>query len=131
LNCYVLSDGTRLISQNAVFKAFGRGKRGIRRISDIGIKVPSFMDARNLEPFIDNQLSDVINPIEFKNNQGQTIYGYKAEVIPLVCDLYLKAREAKALWNTIGVIKKTTVIIVMFFVNNLIFNILRCIMRVK
>jgi hypothetical protein len=94
LNCYVLSDGTRLISQSAVFKAFGRERRGRRRISEGGIKVPSFIDAKNLEPFIDSQLSDVINPIMFKNKQGKLIYGYRAEIIPLVCDLYLKAREA-------------------------------------
>ena len=74
LNCYVLNNSTRLISQNAVFRAFGRGKRGIRRTTEAGIKVPSFMDARNLEPFIDSQLGDVINPIEFKNNQGQNIF---------------------------------------------------------
>jgi P63C domain len=112
LNCYVLNDGTRLISQNAVFKAFGRGKRGIRRITDTGIKVPSFMDAKNLEPFIDNQLSDVINPIQFKDNKGHLIYGYKAEVIPLVCDLYLKAREANALTPQQQVVAKTAEIIV-------------------
>lgn len=40
--------------------------------------MPSFMDARNLEPFIDKALADVINAIEFKTEKGQTVYGYKA-----------------------------------------------------
>jgi P63C domain-containing protein len=96
LECYILEDGTRLISQNAVFRAFGRGKRGIRRISEGGIKVPSFMDAKNLEPFVDKDLEAVINPIEFKSKSGQRIYGYKAEVIPMVCELYLKARDQQS-----------------------------------
>jgi hypothetical protein len=112
LNCYVLDDGTRLVSQNAIFRAFGRGKRGIRRISDDGIKVPSFMDAKNLEPFIDKVLSGVINPIEFKNNQGAIVYGYRAEIIPLVCDLYLKAREAGILTPQQQVVAKTSEILV-------------------
>ena len=51
------------------------------------------MDAKNLESFIDGDLSNAINPIEFKNKNGNTIYGYKAEIVPLVCELYLKARD--------------------------------------
>ncbi len=112
LNCYVLDDGTRLISQNAVFRAFGRGKRGIRRLTETGIKVPSFMDARNLEPFIDKELSTVINPVEFKTNKGQTVYGYKAEIIPLVCDLYLKARDGEALTPQQLIVAKTAEMLV-------------------
>ena len=112
LNCYVLSDGTRLISQNAVFKAFGRGKRGIRRLTDTGIKVPSFMDAKNLDRFIDNDLEGVINPIEILTKNGQRVYGYKAEVIPLVCDLYLKARDADVLTPQQLVVAKTAEILV-------------------
>lgn len=93
IECYILSDGTRVISQNGVLRAFGRKKRGVRRVSDSGIKVPSFMDAKNLESFIDEDLSNAINPIEFKNKNGNTIYGYRAEIVPLVCELYLKARD--------------------------------------
>ena len=112
LDCYILEDGTRLISQNAVFKAFGRGKRGIRRVSDAGIKVPSFMDAKNLEPFIDSALGGVINPIEFKSKNGQRIYGYRAEVIPMVCELYLKARDKDALTKSQLLVAKTAEILI-------------------
>ena len=97
LPCAVLEDGTRIISTGAVFKAFGRTNRGQRKTETGMIKAPSFIDAKNLQPFIDNDLERMIKPIEFLNTNGRQSSGYKAEVLPLICDLYLAAREANAL----------------------------------
>jgi hypothetical protein len=102
LLCAVLEDGTRIISSKAIFQAFGRTMRGPRSSSlktedESMIKVPSFMDAKNLQPFIDNDLSQVIKPIEYQNTNGRINSGYKAEVLPLICDLYLSAKDAGVL----------------------------------
>jgi hypothetical protein len=97
LNCYVTESGERLISQADVFRAFGRENRGARRTTEGLIKVPPFMDAKNLLPFIEEDLHQVITPIKFANAQGGNVIAYKAEIIPLVSDLYLKAREAGVL----------------------------------
>ena len=49
LNVAVLEDGTRVITQSAVFKAFGRTKRG-RAIDDVRVlNRPAFVDAKNLQ----------------------------------------------------------------------------------
>ena len=57
----VLEGGTRIITQSAVFRASGRPPRGTTRL----INVPTFMDARNLQPFINEYLNLVINKIEY------------------------------------------------------------------
>lgn len=71
LNVAVLEDGTRIITQSAVFKAFGRTKRG-RSKDDIRVlNRPTFIDAKNLQPFIDGDLDRVLITIEYVINREQ------------------------------------------------------------
>ncbi len=90
LDVAVLDNGQRVITQGAVFKALKRPQRGNTR--QIGI--PVFMDAKNLQPFINKDLEGVINKIEFSDRKGKKQEGFDANILPLVSDLYLKAREA-------------------------------------
>nr|WP_314424298.1 P63C domain-containing protein [uncultured Erwinia sp.] len=94
LDVAVLNDGKRIISQGSVFKAFGRPNRGVKSSQDGAIVMPAFMDAINLRPFINQELMDVINRVKYENHSGTMIEGYDASILPLVCDVYLKAREA-------------------------------------
>lgn len=96
LDVAVLDNGKRIITQSAIFKALDRPSRGNARVID----VPVFIDAKNLQPFIDKDLRAVIDKIEYFDISGKKLAGYDATILPLVCDLYLKAREA-------GVITKT------------------------
>ena len=57
------------------------------------------MDAKNLQPFISDDLKEVINKIEYVDTKGNIQSGYDATILPLVADLYLKARENHALTN--------------------------------
>lgn len=63
LTCAVLEDGSRIISRNAIFKAFGRTKRGRKkgevRVIDVP-DLPSFIDAQNLQPYIDENLMNLL-----------------------------------------------------------------------
>lgn len=97
LICAVLEDGTRVISRNAVFKAFGRTKRGRKQDEIRVLNMPSFIDANNLQPFISEDLKGVLIPIEYYNKNGVLTAGYKAEILPLLCDVYLAARAADVL----------------------------------
>jgi hypothetical protein len=55
--------------------------------------MPSFIDANNLQPYISKGLKDVINsPIKYRSKTGRILDGYKAEILPLLCDVYLSAR---------------------------------------
>lgn len=48
----VIEDGTRVITQSAVFRAFGRTKRGRSKDDIRALNRPAFIDAKNLQPFI-------------------------------------------------------------------------------
>ena len=97
LNVAVLNDGTRIISQAAVFKAFGRTKRG-RGSEDIRVlNRPAFLDAKNLQPYVNKDLEGVLKTITFESMSGQEIEGYNAEILPKMCEVYLDARADGAL----------------------------------
>lgn len=98
LNVAVLNDGTRVISQSAIFKAFGRKRRG-RSKNEIRVpNMPPFMDAGNIQPYVDEELKSVLNKINYVTKNGSsTIEGYDATIIPLLCKMYLDARDAGVL----------------------------------
>jgi hypothetical protein len=89
----ILEDGTRVISRNAIFRAFGRTKRGRKKDEIRVLNMPSFIDAKNLQPFIDADLQGGLIPIEYRNLKGKTTSGYPSKILPLICDVYLAARQ--------------------------------------
>lgn len=95
LDVAVLNTGQRIITQAAVFKALGRPARGNSRM----IGIPTFMDAQNLQPLVSEDLRAVINKIEYIGLNGKVQLGFDANILPLVSDLYLKARETGAIKN--------------------------------
>ena len=109
LDVAVLDNDKRIITQSAVFQALDRPSRGNARV----IGIPVFIDAKNLQAFIDDDLRGVINKIEFVNLQGKIQDGYDATILPLVCDLYLKAREAGVITqkNQLETAKKAEILV--------------------
>ena len=89
----VTSDGTRLMISRAFMTALGRPWKGSYERN----RLPNFIDAKNLAPFITSELLEVVEPVEFLNRRGQRVQGYKAELLQLVCDVYLDARKAGVL----------------------------------
>lgn len=100
INCANLEDGTRVISKSAIFKAFGRTKRG-RIKGEIRVhnmpELPAFLDANNLQPFINEEFRSVLIPIDYLNLNGKHNTGYKAEILPMMCRIYMDARSANVL----------------------------------
>jgi hypothetical protein len=93
LPCAVLNDGTRIITYSAVFKAFGRTKRG--RGKEIRVpNMPAFVDSFNLQPFIDENFKGVLQLIDYIDKNGNLSRGYNANIIPMLCKVYLDARAA-------------------------------------
>lgn len=93
----VLQDGTRVLTQGDFLLAIGRSRSPKAGTGATVAEVPTFLAATNLKPFIDNDLVESTNPIKFLNTKNRTAYGYKAELLPKICDVYLKARDASAL----------------------------------
>lgn len=99
--CAVLEGGVRVLSERAVTKALG-GKRGgshWRRLKENpdGAKLPVYLSANNLKPFVDNTLDTAPERIVYLTKTGGKAYGVRAELLPKICTIFLKARDANAL----------------------------------
>jgi P63C domain len=91
--CAVLQDGTRVLTQWGFLRAIGRsGRPAAGRGSDVE-KVAPFLALDNLSPYVSAELADSTRPVVFRVARGGTAYGYKAELLPKVCEVYLKARD--------------------------------------
>jgi hypothetical protein len=102
LACAVLEDGTRLLSQRALTKAIGapQGGHAFARRSAGGVaELPIFLANERLKPFISVDLAaSLTKPVEYlPKHGGRSAFGIKAELVPAICDVWLKAREALAL----------------------------------
>lgn len=96
--CAVLEDGTRILTQKGFLEALGRYKRPPKEPLKTDNK-PSFIAAKYLEPFIPKDLERSWKPIIFKPKRAKGFqenksYGYEAELLPKVCEIFLKARDA-------------------------------------
>lgn len=89
VTCYVLQNGDRLISTRGIMKALKRTWRG-RKYT--GTELPVFVEANNLKPFISNDLAPVLSAKEIRTPRGVLSEAFSAEVLPTVCDIYLRAR---------------------------------------
>jgi hypothetical protein len=96
IECYVLEDGTRVLTQASFLRALGRHpKANVRREGDE--RIPAILQGKALKPFISEEILEKSHPIAFRPPSGGRASGYNAELLPAVCDIYLAAREAEAL----------------------------------
>lgn len=97
--CAVLEDGTRVITQRGMFVALGMHKNPSKGQIAIADK-PGFLAASNLIPFIPEDLIRSWTPIQFRlpkgsgGYKGNIAFGYRAEILPQVCHVYLDAKES-------------------------------------
>lgn len=93
--CAVLEDGTRVITQRGMYKALGRSG-GTGSLAKSGAhELPRFLAPMNIRPFVSEELSCASSPVEFYlTSGGKAAYGYRAEILPDVCSVYLEARDA-------------------------------------
>ncbi|MCT7959330.1 P63C domain-containing protein [Laspinema sp. D1] len=102
IKCAVLDDGSRVITHSSFSSAIGRAgrERGGEGPSSEGL--PSFISANNLKPFVSEKLEQLAMPIIYKplnptsGHKGKA-YGYKAELLPEVCNTILSARDSGSL----------------------------------
>lgn len=99
--CAVLPDGRRLLTQSGVMQALGRSRQAKgREYYDSDVNLPAFLTAKNLKPFISNDLEVTSSQVEFRMQSGIKAFGYPAELLPKVCDVYLNAADAGDLTHT-------------------------------
>lgn len=91
--CYVLEDGTRVLSQRGVI-----GGLGMKPGSAVGgaDRLRSFLGGKSISPYVSTELTMLINsPIKFKSPLGGgPAFGYPATILADICDVVLEARKA-------------------------------------
>jgi len=106
LDCCVLNDWTPMLNLSKLAKALGRPNRWSR--SD---ELPAMIDAKWLEPFIREELKAKLVPFETKDTRNRKVILFEADILPLMCNVYLEAREANVLnWNQIEVAQRCEVL---------------------
>jgi hypothetical protein len=96
--CAVLNTGQRVITQSGFMLALGRARQAKGRQHYKGdVNLPAFLTAQNLKPFISEQLEVSSSQIEFRPLTGSRAFGYADELLPEVCDVFVKADRANAL----------------------------------
>ncbi|WP_213032978.1 P63C domain-containing protein [Acinetobacter silvestris] len=101
ISCAVLEDGRRIISEHGINSTLGSsGGKTVRlrdnQDSEYG-PLPLFIASKALHPFISNVFTtEDLTPIKYLDN-GKETTGYSASILPKVCDVWLKARDARTL----------------------------------
>lgn len=93
----------RVLTENGIYTAIlgdersGASKRIKQKLQEGGAHVPLFLAPERLKPFISNELRyGPLSPIQYIDGT-RIITGYDASVLPIVCEIWLKAREAGVL----------------------------------
>jgi hypothetical protein len=92
IECYVLDDGRRVVTQGSFLKALGRS-RTVRTTGD----VPPIMQGKALQPYISEDMLERARAIPFRTPRGVRAHGFNAELLPDVCEAFLQARADKTL----------------------------------
>jgi hypothetical protein len=91
--CYVLEDGTRVLSGRGMQSALALGQRH-------GALLRRFIENNAIKPFIDNKLAmGLASPIRFirPGRGGKLAIGYEATLLVDICETVLRARDNDAL----------------------------------
>lgn len=96
LDCVVLEDGRRVISQASILSVLGRDPSSGRQSRYENR--PPFLGANNLLPYFTLELTEMFDRIDYRVEGTKGIKnGYNAEILPRVCNVYLAARSEGAL----------------------------------
>lgn len=91
--CAVLDDNSRVVNGTNVLKAFGRKQMGASK--HVGLS--PILTSKKLEMYVREDEVFLLQPITYMARNGKETKGYPAEVIQIICEVYLRARDDNAL----------------------------------
>ncbi len=97
LPCANLDNGLRVLSATGISRAFGSGKKSPKQAAEDGAPhPPAFLAAKNLQPFISDDLREKFRaPPRYVTKRGARIaYSYEATILPAICRSLLRADRA-------------------------------------
>jgi hypothetical protein len=93
-------------------EALGRHRKANVRKGEGEEGIPAILQGKALKQFISNELLEKSRPIKFRTPSGSVASGYRAEILPQVCDVYLAARQNNVLpTNQQHVAKKAEILV--------------------
>jgi hypothetical protein len=96
--CANLNTGQRVLSQSDFMLGLGRARQAKGRKYYKGdVNLPAFLTAQNLKPFISNKLEVTSSQIQFRTKGGNRAFGYEDELLPEVCDVFIRAERKDVL----------------------------------
>lgn len=109
--CYVLENGTRVLSQAGFTGALGMA-RGGSMIAGMN-RLELFVSRKGISSFVSSELVERIsNPIPFITPEGVRAHGFEATLLADICEAVLKAREAGALQTQqLGIAAKCEILV--------------------
>lgn len=91
----------RVLSERELARAFGAKRGGShwrrRAAGAPGSDMPLILSAGNLQPFIDDELREALGrryTYKVKGGGNSVAYGMEAELLPQICEVLLRARDA-------------------------------------
>ncbi|MEI4234279.1 P63C domain-containing protein [Roseovarius sp. D22-M7] len=97
IQCFVLEDETRVLSQAGFLQALGRHRKANVRNEGGDERLPAILQGKAIFPYISEELREKSRPVSFRVQTGGVALGYRAEILPEVCEVYLTARDAGVL----------------------------------
>jgi len=97
ISCAVLDNGSRVLIERSVAIAIGRRGGGThwQKKKEAAPILPEYISAKYLEPYISGVLKEkLLAPIKYVNKSGEEVIGINATLLPEICDVWLKARDA-------------------------------------
>jgi hypothetical protein len=88
--CYVLSDESRVVTQQGLIEALGMSRGGAGGKS--GSRLANFVSGQALKPYFSETFDSGMTPIRFQTPEGGFAYGYPATVLADICEAVLAAR---------------------------------------
>lgn len=88
----------RVLTQSGFMRALGRARQAKGRQHYRGdVNLPAFLTAQNLKHFVSSQLEVTSSQIEFVSTNGHRAFGYSADLLPEVCNVFIQAERAGVL----------------------------------
>lgn len=102
LSCYVLDDGSRVLSLRGINFAFSGSIGGLSKPSKEGVRnLPRILSSKSIKPLISDEfMARLLEPKEFKpSHGGRSAFGYDAALLPDVCEVIIDAYKIGAIRN--------------------------------
>lgn len=100
ISCAVLDDGTRVVSERSIADAIGAAGSGAywRKRKEGGAIKPRYLYAKFLDKYISEDLSlNLSKSIRYIAVNGSEALGLQAEILPEICDVWVKADRKGAI----------------------------------